>query len=199
MLADSKSIGDNKSNGAKGSLAARARTYPIYPDIGVRRRDLEYFSATYRSLFELLQEQTLFAYSKNHNELTPGRAGAAVQRGRLTGPVRFAALLKEEWRLSLSEITRLFGYEPVDESYVEEILDGFTTSPRGIDFKDRVACLYRLHSLLTSLFRGNDPVNEWLRETHPLLDNQSPLQTLLQGSMENMFRVRYLVEHIAGR
>jgi hypothetical protein len=191
-------IGDNKSNGAEGSLAASVRQYreDFYPD--VKKLGPEYPPGAYLPLRERLIGQTIHLYQIHQKELTSERARPVLHRGRLTGPVKFAALIMESWRLSLREITLLLGYEPGDESYVEEILDGFITS-RGRDFKDRIACLYVLHSLLTSLFRCNDSVNEWLREAQPLLDQQSPLQTLLQGSMENMFRVRYLVEQIAGR
>lgn len=121
-----------------------------------------------------------------------------LPRGRVTGPVRFAATIMGNWHVSLSDITRLLGFEPADQRFVQDILSGLAT-PRGRDFKDRIACLYTLHTLLVSLFRNKEAVNEWLREPQPRLNQRPPLQLLLEGSMENMYRVKYLVEHIAGR
>lgn len=121
-----------------------------------------------------------------------------LPRGRVTGPVRFAATIMDNWHVSLSDITRLLGFEPADQRFVQDILSGLAT-PRGRDFKDRIACLYTLHTLLVGLFRNKEAVNEWLREPQPRLNQRPPLQLLLEGSMENMYRVKYLVEHIAGR
>lgn len=128
----------------------------------------------------------------------PEQPRQTLPRGRLTGPVRFAILVMESWHLSPVEMTSLLGYELTDEGYVRDVLNGVVTL-RGRDSKDRIVCLYTLHSLLTGLFRDDNSINEWLRQAQPLLDQQTPLQILLEGSMESMLRVRYLVEYITGR
>ena len=55
-----------------------------------------------------------------------------------------------------------------------------------------------IHETLSSVFR--DPVveNEWLRERHALLDGQSPMSLLLDGSMEGLLWVKEYVE-LTGR
>ena len=68
----------------------------------------------------------------------------------------------------------------------------------GRDIQDRIAHLFRIHETLSSVFR--DPVveNEWLRESHALLDGRTPVSLLLEGSMEGLLLVKEYVE-LTGR
>jgi len=113
--------------------------------------------------------------------------------GRLTGPIQFFARLLELWLLSPEDACYLLGYEAKDRGLVDDLLNG-TSTLRGRDAKDRIGNLFRIRSLLASLFQDLDAENEWLRAPLEALDGRSPLEVLRQGSMENLLQLRQLVE-----
>ena len=115
---------------------------------------------------------------------------------RLTGPIQFLAGLLETWRLEPESAVLLLGQEP---SYdVGKLLRG-DAQLSGRDTKDRMACLFRIRKTLSSLFRDKDIENEWLQERHKPLGGQTPMEMLLEGSMENMLTVKEYVDWTAGR
>lgn len=116
---------------------------------------------------------------------------------RKSGPVRFVETLLGTWRLQPDDAVPLLGFESSEWAYVRAILDG--SQPLvGRDIKYRIACLIVIRSTLSGLFRDEAVENEWLREAHPLLDNQAPMALLLEGAMENMLVVKEYVEEVAG-
>ena len=117
---------------------------------------------------------------------------------RLTGPVQFVNRLLETWNLKTEDAAPLLGLEPAEMSYVSDLLDG-RTALRGRDVKDRIAYLFRIRKTLSALFLSEDSENRWLREPHPALDGEAPMQRLLEGSMENLLLVKEHVEAAAGR
>ena len=115
---------------------------------------------------------------------------------RLSGPVQFLEKLLKTWRLQRESAVLLLGQE---SSYdVEKLLRGYAQLS-GRDAKDRIACLFRIRKTLSSLFRDEDAENAWLREPHKLLNGHSPMELLLEGSMENMLTVREYIDFATGR
>ena len=115
---------------------------------------------------------------------------------KLTGPIQFLAELLATWRLEPESAALLLGQEP---SYdVGKLLRG-DAQLSGRDVKDRIACLFRIRKNLSSLFRDKDTENAWLREQHNPLGGQTPVEMLLEGSMEDMLTVKEYVDWMAGR
>ena len=116
---------------------------------------------------------------------------------RLSGPVQFVLKLLDYWRLSRADAVSLLGFDSTDSDYVEGILNG-RAFYRGRDVRDRIAHLFHIWTTLSSLFQDRDVENDWLRESHALLDEQSPLNLLLGGAMENLLLVKEYVDAAAG-
>ena len=119
-------------------------------------------------------------------------------RGRVTGPVQFLNNLLASWHLESTYATVLLGFDPGDESYAAAVLTG-RAPLKGRDATDRIAHLYEIRKTLSALFRDEAVENEWLREPHTLLNERSPMELMLEGSMENLLLVREYVEAAAGR
>ena len=83
-------------------------------------------------------------------------------------------------------------------THVDNLLNGHVALA-GRDVKDRIACLLHIRSTLSALFRCEEVENEWLREPHAMLDDQVPMQLLLEGSMENLLLVKEYVDVVTGR
>lgn len=126
----------------------------------------------------------------------PGTSSAAV-KGR-SGPIQFVMKLLEFWRLGIDEATPLLGFDEGDAPHVNNVLAGRELF-RGRDVRDRIAHLFHIRSSLSALFRDLDVENDWLRESHPMLDGESPMALLTGGSMEDLLLVREYVDAAAGR
>lgn len=116
---------------------------------------------------------------------------------RLSGPVQFVLKLLDYWCLSRDDVVFLLGFDSTDSDYVEDVLNGMA-SIRGRDVRDRIAHLFHIWTTLSSLFQDREVENDWLREPHALLDEQSPLNLLLGGAMENLLLVKEYVDAAAG-
>ena len=132
--------------------------------------------------------------------VAPGRASAEASpyNARVTGPVRFINRLLVTWKLDSESACILLGFEPSESAEVSAVLQGHATL-RGRDAKDRIAHLFRIRSLLAALFRDEAVENEWLREPRDILESKSPMDLLMEGSMENLLLVREVVEVVTGR
>lgn len=127
-----------------------------------------------------------------------GRPGGSEASPRLPGPIQFILKLLEFWHLRQDDAVLLLGFDQADASHVIKILEG--TEPFcGRDVRDRIAHLFHIRSSLSALFRDLDVENDWLRESHSLLDGESPMTLLLGGSMEALLLVREYVDAAAGR
>lgn len=139
---------------------------------------------------------------ENQQEIDPEvsriLARGAMEKERLSGPIRFVLRLLDFWRLEKREIVALLGFNPSEAAHVNDVLDGLDHF-RGRDIQDRIAHLFRIREVLDSLFRNLDAENEWLREPHVPLGNKSPLSLLLGGSMEDILLTREYVDAAAGR
>ena len=125
----------------------------------------------------------------------PASARAALT-GRPIGPVQFFEKLLEAWGLDEQDGATLLGFEKT--SLLQDLLRG-TVSLRGRDTKDRLAYLLDIDFSLNALFRDEESIRAWLR--HPLeeLGGETPLDHLLKGSMENLLRLKQLLEFLSGR
>ncbi|MFZ0258021.1 MAG: MbcA/ParS/Xre antitoxin family protein [Gammaproteobacteria bacterium] len=125
-------------------------------------------------------------------------AKSSPYRGRITGPVRFINQLLDTWHLNTDAACTLLGFEPSDSAYINNILRGYATL-RGRDAKDRTAYLFQIRKSLAALFRDQSVENDWLREPQDILNGETPMNLMLEGSMENLLLVKEYVELVAGR
>ncbi len=117
---------------------------------------------------------------------------------RLTGPIQFVLKLLDLWCLGTPEAVKLLGFDPDDRDHVVSVLAGHEEF-RGRDVRDRIVHLIGIRMALRSLFRDLNTENDWLRESHPMLGDRTPLSLLLGGSMEDLLLTRKYVESAAGR
>ena len=116
---------------------------------------------------------------------------------RISGPIQFVHKLLKTWKLDRKHAAKLLGFGETEADGVYDLLEG-RAEMQGRDIRDRIASLYQIRKLLHSLFQNEDVENEWLRERHHALHDQSPMELLLEGSMENILYVRDYVEAAAG-
>ena len=113
---------------------------------------------------------------------------------RSSGPVQFILKLLLTWKLETEQADVLLGLE--DRNRAFRILNG--SEPLvGRDIKDRIGHLYQVRRTLWSLFQDEIVENEWLREPHSLIHNMTPMDLLLEGSMESLLILREYVESLA--
>ena len=120
------------------------------------------------------------------------------KQARLTGPIQFLTMLLDTWHLESKDAASLLGLESRDMRYVGELLKG-SAFLKGKDAEQRIAQLFRIRKTLFALFRDEEAENEWLRERRDALGGKTPLDRLLDGSIESMVLVKELVEAAAGR
>lgn len=129
--------------------------------------------------------------------LAPASGERSTEDRRITGPVKFVKSLLDTWHLPPEAAGRLLGFEASDADYVKDVLRG-DAPLRGRDAKDRVVHLFQIRRLLFSLFRDEAVENDWLREARDALGGKSPLDLLLDGSMEDLLLTKEYVEFVAG-
>ena len=113
---------------------------------------------------------------------------------RPSGPVQFILKLLFTWKLETEHAAVLLGLE--DRNRALRILNG--SEPLvGRDIKDRIGHLFQIRRTLWSLFQDEIVENEWLREPHSLIHNMTPMDLLLEGSMESLLIFREYVESLA--
>ena len=116
----------------------------------------------------------------------------------LSGPMQFLLRLLETWELQRRDAVLLLGFEMSERQYVDRLMNGME-SLTGRDVKDRIAYLFQIRKALAGLFRNVEVENDWLREYHPMLDDRSPMELLLKGSMEYLLVVRDYVLVASGK
>ena len=110
-------------------------------------------------------------------------------------PTQLIHKIFETWNLEMRDRATLLGLEESDQRLASEFLAG-RAKIAGRDIKDRIAYLVLIKSTLFSLFRSKDVEIEWLRETHDLLGDRTPLSLLLEGSLENMLLVKRFCDEV---
>jgi len=124
------------------------------------------------------------------------------QSKRLTGPVQFISKLRSVWNLSEEDVFKLLGFDSTDDNddrdYLIRVLRG-SDRLRGRDVLDRIAHLVWIRATLNSVFQDLAVENEWLHESHQLLDQKSPMSLLLEGPMESFLIARDYVDALASK
>ncbi len=126
----------------------------------------------------------------------PRSENPSPDRGRITGPVQFVKQLLATWDLEPKAACIMLGFEPSRFAYVNDVLQGYQTLT-GRDAKDRIVHLIQIRTSLSVLFRDEAVENEWLREPHDTLNGKTPMDLLLDGSMENLLLVKEYVDLVA--
>lgn len=116
---------------------------------------------------------------------------------RQPGPTLLLGRTLATWRLDELQAARLLGLDPSDAGHVADVLAG-RKALKGRDANDRLAYLIQMRTALFGWLRDEEAENEWLREAHVALDDQVPMDLLLEGSMENMLLVKEYVEVATG-
>ena len=152
-------------------------------------------NSTRNHLYYLDEERKLMWQTREQQNRMTIRANLEAPyrpSNHVTGPVKFISKLLETWNLESRDAAWLLGFEKADGSHVDDIMTGRVVLT-GRDIKDRIACLFEIRRALSAWLRNDAVENEWLREPHSLLDDQSPMDLLKEGSMENLFLVREYV------
>lgn len=130
-------------------------------------------------------------HAKNHERQQ------SKDTANMVGPILLVSKILNTWRLGEWERARLLGLGGSDQASIEEFLSGNATTIRR-DTKDRIAYLIQIRSTLFSLFRDESVENEWLREPNEMLEGHSPLDQMLEGSMESLLLVRDFCDEAGG-
>ncbi len=117
---------------------------------------------------------------------------------RLTGPVQFLVKLLEHWNLKRADAVVLLGFAAQESEHIYRILDGHEVLPESQDIKDRIEFLLSIRKSLWIFFQDIEVENEWLREPQQLLNDQIPMDIMLDGKFENLLLVKEYVDAITG-
>jgi hypothetical protein len=125
-----------------------------------------------------------------------GVLGRASRPFRPKGQVVLFKKVMEDWAFDKSEAASLLGFENAAD--IGEVYAG--AKPIGFrDANDRLRTVLRIATDLDALFKGITPIRDWLGEAQSDLNGVSPRALLIEGSMENLLRVKYYVAYLSGR
>lgn len=118
------------------------------------------------------------------------------QRGKVAGQVVLFRKVMEDWDFQLHEAATLLGFEVALD--IQGIYEG--RKPVGHrDANDRLRAVLRIAADLDALYRDETTIREWLSEEQKDLGGATPRAMMLEGSMENLLRVRYYIAYLSGR
>jgi hypothetical protein len=106
--------------------------------------------------------------------------------------------MAERWKLNYDQLGILLGLEPNEAYKGEELLRG-DRSPYGKDQKARIRHLLAIYGLLQTVFRDVGEAHKWLTEKKAALRDESPMERMLNGELEDILAVRRLAQTIAGQ
>lgn len=121
-----------------------------------------------------------------HISAKPKAAGQIVLFGKVMA----------DWAFNDREAATLLGFEAASD--MRDIYDG-RRSVGHRDANDRLRTILRIATDLDELFQDVAVIQRWLVEPQSDIDGQTPRQLLLEGSMENVLRIKYYVAHLSGR
>ena len=147
---------------------------------------------------------------QNETEVWPASGmrvgGAQVQFGlpnahqreqvRASGEIVLLQRVMIRWGFDDREAACLIGYE--DPSWMRSLYGGLS-SLRTRDEKDRLRAVLRIATDLLSLYRDEAEIGAWLREKKRQLGGESAYDLMMEGSMENLLRVKQFIEVLSGR
>lgn len=191
-------------------------SFPTLSSLGASSRHLHNQNLNYGLFVQVSQESDLHSYQSDYikkvdsstaillrryevesNAFKSSNVSPFAPKASIFGPVHFINKLLESWKLENSDALSLLGFEEQDFDYINEVLDG-KRQIRGRDFKDRVSNLFSIRTSLWIFFQDIQVENEWLREPQDMLDGQTPMSLLLEGSLENLILIKEYVDTITG-
>jgi hypothetical protein len=112
------------------------------------------------------------------------------------GQVLLFKKVMDDWDFDDREAATLLGLEAASD--VEEIYLG-VRPVRQRDANDRLRAILRIATDLDALFGDVAAIRDWLSEPQHDLNDATPRALLIEGSMENLLRVKYYVAYLSGR
>jgi hypothetical protein len=169
-------------------------------------REIKEFRWNYEPFDQRLQEKlrsTFEALNLLVLEYTPAERFRvptdvwAIRPARLSGLVAFIPKLMDFWQLTEEQTARMLGFESHELQQFRDLISG-VQKLEGRDAKDRIGHLLAIRETLHGLFRNAEVERDWLNDRKKSLDEKSPLELLVEGSMENMLLVKQYVLEQAG-
>ena len=123
----------------------------------------------------------------------------AVDQGKplkAAGQVVLFKKVMEDWGFDEKEAATLLGFE--SGSDVKDIYLGLKRVGHR-DANDRLRAVLRIAADLDALYQDVASIRDWLNEPQKDLGGKTPRALLNEGSMENLFRVKYYVSYLSGR
>ena len=118
------------------------------------------------------------------------------QEVRAPGEIVLLQRVMARWAFDDREAARLIGYE--DAGWMRSLYTG-RSSLRTRDEKDRVRAVLRMATDLQALYRQEAEIRAWLREPKKLLGGASAYDLMMEGSMENLLRLKQFIAVLSGR
>ncbi len=122
--------------------------------------------------------------------VTPVQSRVAV----LDGPEELFAKIVAAWQVEQSA-EKLLGANTGDRRRVKDILSGYDRL-KSRDEKDRVGELFRIFAFVHSLFRTRENELAFMHTRQDALGG-TPLSLILEGSFDNLRKVRQFVQSLA--
>jgi hypothetical protein len=122
-----------------------------------------------------------------------------ITRGiKLEAPGRIKGFrrLMDRWGFTRKDAKEILGFD--NEGMIGELYTGIEKVQQR-DVKDRLRLFLSLAVDLHGLFREHDVIKEWFDEPHGMLRGKTPRSLLVEGSMENLLRVKQLAQYEANR
>jgi hypothetical protein len=112
------------------------------------------------------------------------------------GQVVLFRKIMDDWNFNDQEAATLLGFEAASD--IDEIYMG-RKPVRHRDANDRLRAVLRIAADLDALFHEVVAIRDWLSEPQRDLGGATPRSLLIEGSMENLLRVKHYVAHLSGR
>jgi hypothetical protein len=151
----------------------------------------------------VVQGSVAFEIVRNIQHVKPARDFEGLRKKEISGGVVRASgqiegfkRLLEKWGFSRKEGATILGFD--DEVILWELFQGIR-KPEQRDVRDRLDLFLRIAGDLYGLFRSHDVIRDWLNESKDIVGGKAPRELLVEGSMENLIRVKHLAQQEANR
>lgn len=118
--------------------------------------------------------------------------------GIITEHVKVLLGLREKLELDDKDIAGLLGLETIDNSVVNNILEGRATLD-GRDKQDRIRFAFEIFRALYDILQDLKSVKDWLKENREQFNGDTPLNFMLSGEIEKLLAVRNYTEWLTTR
>lgn len=121
---------------------------------------------------------------------------SSVVKPRVAGQIVLFRKIMDDWGFRQQEAGILLGAE--NPSAIQEIYDGWKAVATR-DAIDRLRAVLRIAADLDALFQDVVAIRDWLNEMQRDLNGTTPRMLLLEGSMENLLKVKLYLSFLSGR